>query len=133
MCPNTEFFLVRIFPHSDWIRKDTSYLSVFSPNAGKYGPEKTPYLDTFHAMKLCVLQSCDHIINTLKNEEINAKCISTYDLSPFYTKLPHNNLLDVLFQLNDFLFKEVTKLSLKLPLKKRILKLKAVLNLLITY
>ena len=23
------------------------YLSVFSPNMGKYGPEKTPYLDTF--------------------------------------------------------------------------------------
>ena len=22
-CPNTEFFLVRIFPHSDWIRRDT--------------------------------------------------------------------------------------------------------------
>ena len=40
-CPNTEVFLVRIFPHSD-------YLSIFSPNAGKYGPEKTPYLDTFH-------------------------------------------------------------------------------------
>ena len=27
------------------------YLSVFSPNAGKYGPEKTPYLDTFHAVQ----------------------------------------------------------------------------------
>ena len=26
------------------------YLSVFSPNSGKYGPEKTPYLDTFHAV-----------------------------------------------------------------------------------
>ena len=25
------------------------YLSVFSPNAGKYGPEKT-YLDTFHTV-----------------------------------------------------------------------------------
>ena len=32
MCPNTE------------------YLSIFSPNAGKYGPEKTPYLDTFHTV-----------------------------------------------------------------------------------
>ena len=30
---------------------NTSYLSVFSPNAGKYGPEKTPYLDTFYAVK----------------------------------------------------------------------------------
>ena len=28
----------------------TPYLSVFSPNAGEYGPEKTPYLDTFHAV-----------------------------------------------------------------------------------
>ena len=26
------------------------YLSVFSPNAGKHGPEITPYLDTFHAV-----------------------------------------------------------------------------------
>ena len=42
-CPNTEFFLGRIFPY-------TLYLSVFSPNAGKYAPEKTPYLDTFHAV-----------------------------------------------------------------------------------
>ena len=48
--PNTEFFLIRIFPHLDWIRRDTEYLSVFSPNAGKYEPEKTPYLNTFHAV-----------------------------------------------------------------------------------
>ena len=54
-CPNTEFFLVRIFPHSDWIRRDTSYLSVFSPNTGKYGPEKTPYLDNFHAVHAAVI------------------------------------------------------------------------------
>ena len=26
--------------------------SVFSPNAGKYGPEKNPYLDTFNAVNL---------------------------------------------------------------------------------
>ena len=32
--------LVRIFLHSDWIRRDTPYLSVSSPNAGKYGPEQ---------------------------------------------------------------------------------------------
>ena len=34
------------------IRRDKEYLSVFSPNAGKYGTEKTPYLDTFHAVAL---------------------------------------------------------------------------------
>ena len=32
-------FLVRIFPHSDWIRRFTE-ISIFSPNAGKRGPDK---------------------------------------------------------------------------------------------
>ena len=31
--------LVSIFSHSNWLRKGTLYLSVFSPNEGKYGPE----------------------------------------------------------------------------------------------
>ena len=35
-----EVFLARIFPHLDWIRRDILYLSVFSLNAGKYGPEE---------------------------------------------------------------------------------------------
>ena len=26
------------------------FIPVFSPNTGKYGPEITPYLDTFHAV-----------------------------------------------------------------------------------
>ena len=26
------------------------YFPVFSPNTGKYGPEITPYLSTFHAV-----------------------------------------------------------------------------------
>ena len=51
-CPNTVFFLVRIFPHSDWIQRDTEYLFAFSPNAGKYGSEKTPHLDNFHAVMM---------------------------------------------------------------------------------
>ena len=28
----------------------SKYGSKFSPNAGKYGPQKTSYLDTFHAV-----------------------------------------------------------------------------------
>ena len=39
-CPNTEFFLVRTFPYLTWIQKFTE----------KYEPEKTPYLNTFHAV-----------------------------------------------------------------------------------
>ena len=35
-CPNKEFFLVLIFR--------------IQSKCGKYGPEKTPYLDTFHAV-----------------------------------------------------------------------------------
>ena len=49
-CPNVQFFLIRIFPYSGRIQRNTEYLSVFTPNAEKYGPEKTPYLDTFHAV-----------------------------------------------------------------------------------
>ena len=44
----------RIFSHSDWIRRDTKYLSVFSPNAGKCGKmwtRITPNTDTFYAAK----------------------------------------------------------------------------------
>ena len=33
------------------MRATNKYLSVFSPSAGKYGPEKTPHLDTFHAVR----------------------------------------------------------------------------------
>ena len=46
-CPNAEFFQVCIFQHSDWIRRLTEPISIFSPNTGKYGPKKTPYWDTF--------------------------------------------------------------------------------------
>ena len=38
------------FPAFGVNTRDTKYLSAFSPNVGKYGPEKTPYLDTFHAV-----------------------------------------------------------------------------------
>ena len=39
-------FVVRIFPHSDWI-----YLSVFSSNAGKYWPEKLQIRTLFCCQK----------------------------------------------------------------------------------
>ena len=47
-----EFFLVRIFLYLDGIRRDTEYFSIFSPNVRKYGPEKTPYFDTFHTVMI---------------------------------------------------------------------------------
>ena len=35
-----EVFVVGVYPHSDWIGKDTLYFSVFRANARKYGPKK---------------------------------------------------------------------------------------------
>ena len=40
-------YFPRIFPHSKWIRIDTEYLSVFSPNAGKCGTEKISVFEHF--------------------------------------------------------------------------------------
>ena len=61
-CPNREFFLIHIFLHPDWMRRDTPYLSVFSQNAGKYGPEKTPHLDNFHAVHFLQLNHLPWVI-----------------------------------------------------------------------
>ena len=38
------------FPAFGLKQRDTDSLSVFSPNAGKYGPEKTPFLGSFYAV-----------------------------------------------------------------------------------
>ena len=50
MCPNTEFFVVVISLHLDSKRRFTEEIFVIISNAGKYGPEKTWYLDNFHAV-----------------------------------------------------------------------------------
>ena len=45
-------------------------ISVFSRNTGKYGPEKTPYLDSFHSASFsqshfetlkCLFLSCNNL------------------------------------------------------------------------
>ena len=33
------------------------YFPVFSRNAGRYGPEKTQYLDTFHAKDMHIIKN----------------------------------------------------------------------------
>ena len=49
-------FLVRIFLHSDWMPRDILYLSIFSLNASKYGPEKlqvwTLFTEYFYLMTI---------------------------------------------------------------------------------
>ena len=67
-----------IFPHSDWIRRDTQYLSVFCPNAGKCqkNAEKmrtriTPNASTFYA----VMNSTSFFIYILSYRSV---CMWTY-------------------------------------------------------
>ena len=43
-------FLIRIFSYSEWIR-------IFSPNMGKCGSEKTPYLRNFHTLLRILIHS----------------------------------------------------------------------------
>ena len=50
--------LVRISPHSDWIRKDTPYLSVFSPNAGKHGAASLRIQTLFTQCYIYVCSKC---------------------------------------------------------------------------
>ena len=80
-CPNTEFFLFRIFPYSNWIWRDTPHFSVFSPNAGKYGPEKTPYLDTFHAVITLLCFICSYTYHYIK-KKIKKKKKKRYSFFP---------------------------------------------------
>ena len=62
-CPNTEFFLIRFFPHSDWVRRNA--------DSEKYGPEKIPYLDTFQALIALHTMQGGLIDNISKLKEID--------------------------------------------------------------
>ena len=42
------FLLLRKHGGGKALNNQIFFCSVFSPNGGKYGPEKTPYLETFH-------------------------------------------------------------------------------------
>ena len=48
------FILVRIFTHSDWIRKGTSYFDIQS-ECGKLWTRITPNTDTFYAVQVVPL------------------------------------------------------------------------------
>ena len=56
-----------------------TYLSTFSPNAGKYGPETTPYLDTFHALVVFqspfYLLSYSHCLTKMKMISLSCRTI----------------------------------------------------------
>ena len=66
--------------------------SVFSPNTGKHGPEITPYLDTFHAVKYMTLlpnATKIHLILTMPN--INLLRTANYVKNKFHNFLDSNS------------------------------------------
>ena len=103
-CPDTEFVLVRIFSHSNWIRRDTPYLSIFSPNAGKEGPEKTLYLE-----QTVIYMSKANNINTRNKYEICSKLtVKTRERCPwcssgvFIVNVEHISCLFLVSQIFEF-------------------------------
>ena len=65
---------------------------------------KAKFLSNYN--KFWVLQNCNPILESLNriNKKQNAKCISTFDFSTLYTKLPHDKLTKELSNIIDFVF-----------------------------
>ena len=59
----------RIFQHFDWIRTDTLYRSVLSPNAGKYTPEKLEIRTLFMQCLCYDARKCRYSDTFRKNNE----------------------------------------------------------------
>ena len=55
--------------------------TLFSPNTGKYGPKKTPYLDNFHALFIVFIDDwlfCQTILAIITTEDINKSNFDRY-------------------------------------------------------
>ena len=90
MCPNTEFFLVRIFLHSDWIRRDSKYLSVFSPNAGKCGREKTLTKWYWKRKPIEIGTFFIHLTKIFTSKELHCHCVKCLQIRSFFRSVfPH--------------------------------------------
>ena len=65
----------RVFPHSDWIRRDNLYLSVFSPNAGNSG-ENTDQNNSEYGHFSSSLSNIYH--GTILRGKLNGELMSNY-------------------------------------------------------
>ena len=65
------------------------YFPVFSPNTGKYGPEKTPSLNAFHA----VLKKCLLIVLGLHKLKL-ARVLFSSTLKSFNFRITSESILE---------------------------------------
>ena len=58
-----------------------------------------------------IISNRDPVLDTVRKSvsRKSAKCVSSFDFSTLYTKIPHDKLLDVLYKIIDFVFKGGTK------------------------
>ena len=59
------------------------YFPIFRLNTGKYGPEITPYLDTFHAVSRCLKEN----VKLQRFLTPRSKIIKSWDFFQFYIKM----------------------------------------------
>ena len=79
---NTEIYGVNLRMQSEYRKRRTrKEISVFSPNTVKYGPEKTPYLDTFHAVLIssCYCSGVTYGILKKRLKNYNTSCLQNED------------------------------------------------------
>ena len=107
LCNNTTWkvsvfgvFLVRIFPHSDWIQRaefSGPYFPAFSPNAEKYGPEKLRirilftqcnFIQYYTQMKrLQQMHNSKRFSSKTQCLQVGYHCLSSYFILPYKQRL----------------------------------------------
>ena len=108
--------LIRIFPHSDWIQRDTPHLSVFSPNADQKNSKYGHLLSSdskFEFNSYCCHTSesdCSanqltgfYMMGTLVVKELISVCILLLFLRRF-TRKRYNGLIYLSYSFDNFSF-----------------------------
>ena len=86
----------------------SSIFSLFSKQIETYN-KKVHYYSGIKSY--WIVQNRDPVLDAVKKSVLrkSAKCLSSFDFSTFYTKIPHDKLIDVLYKIIDFVFKGGTR------------------------
>ena len=113
--PLTDYYVksvqIRSFFWFVFSRIRTRYLPVFSRNTGKYGPEKTPYLNTFHTVdvsyhqivfveevsQICSLKRCSQKFPKIHRRTTVLKSVSKTHLQLYEKKRLRNKYFTLSF------------------------------------
>ena len=93
-------FLVRIFPHTDWIWRENPYLSVFSPNAGQCGKEQLRLQTLFTRCEVYITKICNEIFDWMHSIFITCPSLSLFLSCSYFRErfFKKNKLLHLSFK-----------------------------------